>query len=97
LGGTSQSVNAVINNCVQKNAWALKQLLQTQPAVLFLVGQSSWTMFLDSFGHLVKASPPIPTVPADGPYTLLRQTTTNDCRIEYSTTISGVAYSISTR
>jgi len=97
LGGTSQSVNTVIKNCVQKNAWALKQWLQTQPAVLFLVGQSSWTMFLQSFGHLVKAAPAIPTVPADGPYTLLRQTATNDCRIEYSTTIDGVAYSISTR
>jgi hypothetical protein len=97
LGGTSQSVNTVIKNCVQKNAWALKQWLQTQPAVLFLVGQSSWTMFLQSFGHLVNADPPIPKVPVDGPYTLLRQTTTNDCRIEYSTTIAGVAYSISTR
>jgi hypothetical protein len=97
LGGTSQSVNAVIKNCVQKNAWALKQLLQTQPAVLFLVGQSSWNMFLQSFGHLIKANPPISTIPADGPYTLLRQTTTNDCRIEYSTKIGGVAYSISTR
>lgn len=97
LGGTSQSVNNVVKNCVQKNAWALKQLLHTQPAVLFLVGQSSWSMFLQSFGHLVKASPPIPKIPADGPYTLLRQTTTNDCRIEFSTTIGGVAYSISTR
>src|SRR5262249_841502 len=29
LGGTSQSVQTVISNCVHKNAWALKQLVQT--------------------------------------------------------------------
>jgi hypothetical protein len=97
LGGTSQSVNAVINNCVRKNTWAMKQLLQTQPTILFLVGQSSWDMFKQSFGHLVTANPAIPAVPADGPYTLLRQTIQNDCRIEFATTIGGEAYKLSTR
>ena len=97
LGGTSQSVNTVVHNCVQRNAWALKQLLHTRPAVLFLVGQSSWTMFHHAFSRYVKSSSPIPAVPADGPYTLLRHTTENDCRIEYSTKIGGQEYSISTR
>jgi len=97
LGGTSQSVNTIVNKCVHKNAWAMKQLLQTQPAILFLVGQSSWTMFHRSFGHLVTAHPSIPAVPADGPYTLLRHTVDHDCRIEFQTKVGDEAYRLSTR
>lgn len=97
LGGTSQSVNTVVKNCVQKNAWAMKQLLQTRPAILFLVGQSSWTMFRHSFGHLVKGPQPLPTVPEDGPYTLLSLTSKNEYRIQISTQIGSAKYELSTR
>jgi len=97
LGGTSQSVNTVIGNCTQKNAWALKQLVQTRPAILFLVGQSSWNMFHKAYGHLIKSHPALPNFPEDGPYTLLRMMTENECRLEFKTKIDGHNYSLSTR
>jgi len=97
LGGTSQSVNTIISNCVQKNAWALKQLVQTRPAILFLVGQASWNMFNQTYGHLIQAQPALPNIPVDGPYTLLRLTTQNDCRLVFKTKIDGLDYSLSTR
>lgn len=97
LGGTSQSVNTVINNCVQKNAWAMKQMVQTRPAVLFLVGQASWNMFHKAYGHVIHSQPPIPNYPVDGPYTLLRMMTKNECRLEFKTKIDGLDYSLSTR
>ena len=97
LGGTTQSVNTVIANCVHKNAWAMKQLLQTRPAILFLVGQASWNMFRQSFGHLVHAPSALPQLPEDGPYTLLRLTCEQDCRLIFSTTIEGKEYNLSTR
>ena len=97
LGGSSQSVNTIISNCVHKNAWAMKQLVQTKPAVLFLVGQSSWNMFRQSFGDLVVVKTPLPKLPEDGPYTLLRMTTQQECLLHFSTTIDGRAYSLSTR
>ena len=97
LGGSSQSVNTVVSNCVQKNAWALKQLLQTAPAILFLVGQSSWDMFREFFGDLMLSTTPLPKVPEDGPYTLLRLTTDQECRFEISATVEGQTFSLSTR
>jgi hypothetical protein len=97
LGGTTQAVNTVVANCVHKNAWAMKQLVQTQPAVLFLVGQASWNMFRRSFGHLIHSAKPLPTLPEDGPYTLLRLTSEQDCRLEFSTRIAGKPYELSTR
>jgi hypothetical protein len=97
LGGNSQSVNTIISNCVHKNAWAMKQLVQTRPAILFLVGQASWNMFRQSFGHLIKAQPSLPAYPEDGPYTLLRLTTQQDCRLEFSTQVDGHAFNMSTR
>jgi hypothetical protein len=97
LGGTSQSVNTIISNCVRKNAWAMKQLVQTRPAVLFLVGQASWNMFRQSFGHLIRSQTPLPTLPEDGPFTLLRMTTQQECRLEFSTKIDAEEYTLSTR
>ena len=97
LGGTNQSANTIISNCVHKNAWAIKQLVQTRPAILILVGQASWNMFRDSFSHLVRAPHPIPTLPKDGPYTLLELTTKQDYRLVFSIEISGVKYELSTR
>ncbi len=97
LGGTTQSVNTVVSNCVHKNAWAMKQLVQSRPAVLFLVGQASWNMFRNSFGNLIRSQTALPAVPDDGPYTLLRLTASSDCRFEFSTTIDGLTYSLSVR
>ena len=97
LGSNSQRVNTIISNCVHKNAWAMKQLVQTKPAVLFLVGQSSWNMFRQSFGELVVAKTPLPKFPEDGPYTLLRTTTQQECLLQFSATIDGRTYSLSTR
>jgi hypothetical protein len=97
LGGTGQSVNTIVANCTQKNAWALKQLVQTRPALLFLVGQASWNMFNQAYGQLVQARPALPKYPEDGPYTLLRLTTQQDCRLKFSTKINGKKYSLSTR
>jgi hypothetical protein len=97
LGGTGQSVNTVISNCVHKNAWAMKQLVQTRPAILFLVGQASWNMFRQSFGHLIRSKAPLPTLAEDGPFTLLRMTTQHECRLEFSTTIDAEEYTLSTR
>jgi hypothetical protein len=97
LGGTSAAAATVISNCVSKNAWAIKQLVQTRPAVLFLVGESSYDMFQASFGGLIK--PPLPKAPADGAFTLLSETVDPDHprNIEFSTEIGGVKYSLTTR
>jgi hypothetical protein len=97
LGGSSQAVNTIVANCVQKNAWALKQLIQTRPAILFLVGQASWLMFRQSFGHLIHSHVPLPTLPEDGPYTLLRRTTRQEHLLKFSTKIGEEEYAISTR
>jgi hypothetical protein len=97
LGGSIQSVNTVVSNCVQKNAWAMKQIVQTRPAILFLVGQASWNMFRSAYGHLIQAHPSLPNIPEDGPYTLLQRTTQNDCRLEFKTHIDGLDYQLSTR
>ena len=97
LGGTSQSVNTIVSNCVHKNAWAMKQLVQTRPAILYLVGQASWNMFRQSFGHLIQSKAPLPAFPEDGPYTLLRMTTEQECRLKFSTKIGAEEYTLSTR
>ena len=97
LGGTNEAVATIVHNCVSKNAWAIKQLVQTQPAVLFLVGESSYDMFRDSFGKLIY--PALPAKPADGAYTLLRETSdpANPRFIKFSTTIGGQKFDLSTR
>jgi hypothetical protein len=97
LGGTNSAVNTIISNCVKKNAWAMKQMLQTRPAILFLVGQASWNMFRQAFPNLIHATPPLPAFPEDGAYTLLRLMTEKECWFKISTTIEGVAYNLSTR
>jgi hypothetical protein len=99
LGGSKGSVNTIIKNCVSRNAWAMKQLLQTRPAVLFLVGEASFSMFRYSFGRLIKAKPALPTRPEDGAFTLLRATTDakHPVAFAFSETIDGHRYDISTR
>jgi hypothetical protein len=97
LGGTSAKVQEVIGNCVTKNAWALKQLLQTRPAVLFLVGEATFNMFRFAFGRLIHADAELPAAPTDGAFTLLRLTTDRAYRFEFAGTIDGRAYEISVR
>jgi len=86
-----------VSNCVKKNAWAMKQMLQTRPAMLFLVGQASWNMFRQAFANQIVVTPPLPAFPEDGAYTLLRLMTEKECWFQISTTIDGVAYNLSTR
>jgi hypothetical protein len=99
LGGTMGSEYTIIDNCVAKNAWAMKQLVQTKPAVLFLVGEASYNMFLKAFGKLIKSNPALPKKPADGAFTLLRATTDphTPCIFEFSATVDGIAYKLATR
>ena len=97
LGGTAQTEAAIVSNCVSKNAWAMKQLVQTRPAVLFLVGEASYDMFRAAFGKLIQ--PPIPANPTDGAFTLLRETANSQQphSIQFSTTIGGQKFQLSTR
>jgi len=97
LGCSNQRVNTINSNCVHKNSWAMKQLVQTRPSVVFLVGQASWNMFRQSFGHLIKARPSLPIYPEDGPYTLLRLTTQQECQLQFSAQIHGQRFGLSTR
>jgi hypothetical protein len=99
IGGSSDSVRKIIANCVKSNAWAIKQLVQTQPAVLFLVGEASFNMFRYAFGRMIKSRPALPTRPADGAFTLLRATADlkTPCLFEFSTVLDGHPYRISTR
>ena len=97
LGGTSAKVQDVIHNCVTKNAWALKQLLQTRPAVVYLVGEATFNMFRYAFDRLIYADPVLPLDPQDGAFTLFRATTENACRFEFSGNVDGQTYKIATR
>jgi hypothetical protein len=97
LGGTSTRVQEVIRNCVTKNAWALKQLLQTRPAVVFLVGEATFSMFRYAFGRLIHTDVELPADPEDGAFTLLRATTDRTCRFEFAEMIDDQAYQFSTR
>ena len=45
LGGSDETRETIVDNCVSKNAFAIKQLVQTRPAVLYLVGESTYSMF----------------------------------------------------
>lgn len=94
LGG-DKSKTSIIDNCVRKNAWAPKQLAQTRPAVLVLVGEASYEMFSNAFGRYIE--PPIPGDPADGPFTLLKETLEKTYYINYSGNIDGQEYKFKTR
>jgi len=99
LGGSNESVHTIIANCVSKNAWAIKQLVQTRPAVLFLVGEATYNMFRHAFGRLIKVDPALPDRPEDGAFSLLRATTdpSRPCMFEFTGKVGAHAYSISTR
>ena len=99
LGGSRESENLIINNCVSKNAWAMKQLIMTRPAVLYLVGESSFNMFNESFGHCIYRKKPLPSQPSDYAYTLFKETIddSDPTLFKYETTIDGKEYKIETR
>jgi hypothetical protein len=99
LGGSTASEQTIIRNCVSQNAWAIKQLIQTRPAVLLLIGEASYTMFAEAFGARITAAQPLPEAPADGAFTLLRATTDpqNPVTFAFETTIEGAPYRLSTR
>lgn len=89
----------IIQNCVSKNAWAIKQLVQTKPAILFLVGEATSNMFLGAFGNLLVRNKPLSSRPEDGAFTLFRETTDiNDpCYLKFDTVIDGTSFSIATQ
>ena len=99
LGGSSETVHTVVENCVTRNAWALKQLVQTKPAVLFLVGEATYNMFRFALGRLIEADVPLPARPEDGAFTLLRSTAdaAHPCHLVFSTRIGSATYSLRTR
>ena len=99
LGGSEESVATIVDNCVLKHAWAVKQMVQTRPAILYIVSQSSWNMFHAALGAHIKRDPPISAHPADNDFTLLRETTdpAHPAYIEFDVTIDGQQYKHRTR
>ena len=99
LGGSDESVATIVDNCVSKNAWAIKQLIQTRPAVLYVVSQSSWNMFHAVLGAHVKRDPPLAAMPVDNDFTLLRETTDPEhpAHIVFDVNIDGLQYKSQTR
>ena len=99
LGGTPESVATIVNNCVSDNAWAMKQMVQTRPAILYVVSQSSWNMFHGAFGNYVRRDVPLSANPVDKDYTLLRETTdpAHPAYIEFDVTVDGQQYKSRTR
>lgn len=99
LGGTNESVAAIVDNCVSKNAWAIKQMVQTRPAVLYVVSISSWEMFYGAFGAHLQRDIPLSSKPADNDFTLLSETTDPEhpAYIVFNVTVGGMNYSSRTR
>jgi hypothetical protein len=98
LGGID-SEGEIVHNCVSSNAWALKQLVHTRPAVLYLVGEATYDMFRSAFGALIQRDPALASVPADGAFTMLRDTTdpSHPTFFDFATSIDGHDYRIHTR
>lgn len=99
LGGTEQSEQEIIHNCVTRNHWAIRQLVQTRPAVLFLVGEATYNMFEKAFGGLVTRDVPLSRPPVDGAFTLLSETcdAAHPCELVFSHAASGIDYELRTR
>ena len=83
----------VVDNCVHKNGWAVKQIVQSRPSVLYVVSESSWNMFKSVFGNFVDPHR-ISSRPPDNAYTLLRETTNLDkpVFVHFNFTIDGMKY-----
>jgi hypothetical protein len=99
LGGSSESERTIVDNCVTRNHWAISQLVQTRPAVLYLVGEATFNMFNHALGGLIDRVGPLSPAPADGAFTLLRETTdpSHPCYLRYSYAGDGGSYELQTR
>ena len=99
LGGDTDSIARIVDNCVSQNAWAIKQLVHTRPAILYVVSQSSWNMFHAAFGAHIRRDVPISSDPVDKDFTLLRETTdpAHPAYIEFDVEIDGNRYQHRTR
>ncbi len=99
LGGAQESIDTIVDNCVSSTGWAMKQLIQTRPAVLYVVSIDSWKMFANAFGGHVKRDVPLSSDPADRDFTLLRETTDPDhpAYLEFDVTIGRQRYQSRTR
>jgi hypothetical protein len=95
LGSQMQTI---VDNCTTRNAWVVKQFVQSRPAVLFIVSEASWDMFNRVFGKFVDPGK-ISASPADQSYTLLRETTKPDdpVYVSFDLTIDGIPYKSKTR
>ncbi len=91
--------DTIVHNCVSKNAWAVKQLVQTKPAVLFLVGEASYNMFHGAFASLFNRETPLSRYPEDGAFTLFKETidSKKPTYLKFNTAIDGITYNLSTR
>lgn len=96
LGGQEETI---VGNCVKQNAWAMKQLVQTKPAVLYLVGEASYNMFHDAFSNHLSQKDPIPEKLEDGAFELLKRTSgpNNPLIFSYEGEAENFDYSIETR
>lgn len=97
-GYLGNEMKTIVNNCVSKNAWAVKQFVQTNPSVLYIVSESSWNMFKGVLGNFVDKGK-ISDHPADQSYTLLRETTmlNNPVYIRFDFEIDGIPFKSKTR
>lgn len=99
LGGSTKTIATIVDNCVSHHAWAIKQMVQTRPAILYVVSQSSWNMFHAALGAHVRRDPALSTRPADKDFTLLRETTDpkHPAYIDFDVTVDGHHYKHRTR
>ena len=77
----------------------MKQLVMTRPAVLYLVGESSFNMFREYFGNLIYRNKPLPEYPSDYAFTLFHETIDSDdpTMFRFETEIDGQPFKIETR
>jgi nucleoside phosphorylase len=97
-GFLNNEMKTVVHNCVSNNAWAIKQLVQSKPAILYIVSESSWNMFYYAFGNFVDKDRISPH-PVDQSFTLLRETTdlSKPVYINFDFDIDGLPYKSKTR
>jgi nucleoside phosphorylase len=97
-GYLGNQMSTIVDNCISKNAWVVKQFVQSRPAVLYIVSESSWNMFYEVFGNFVDSGK-ISAHPVDQSYTLLRETTDldNPVYLKFDFTIDGIEYKSKTR
>jgi hypothetical protein len=92
-GFLDNELKEIVDNCVHKNAWAVKQIVQSRPSVLYVVSESSWNMFKSVFGNFVDPGR-ISDRPRDNAYTLMRETTNMDkpVYVNFDFTVDGIKY-----